>query len=90
MLIKVRRDNVVLSIDEFQKERYLNRGFSVIDANGEVVEKTTPRTLAALKSTCGEQAKQIEEMTATIKKLKAEIASLKKETSKPKKKPELK
>ncbi len=83
MTIKVMRDNVVLSIDDRQKERYLDRGYSVIDTNGNVVEQSEPKTLASLKTAYVEQKQQIKSLNEEIASLKAKIESL--TSAKPKK-----
>lgn len=67
MAITVRRQNVILKVDEADKQHYLNIGFQVIDEQGNVLEDNNPdyRTLYF------EQKRKVEELEAQIKKLTA-------------------
>ena len=74
-IIQVRRANVILDVPDYQEQEYLSKGFDVIDANGNVVIKTTPSDINELK-------KAYTELTDKVKTLETENAELKKRLSK--------
>ena len=47
--IKVQRANVVLDVRPDQKEYYMEKGFSVIDDKGKVIEEAISDDVGALK-----------------------------------------
>ena len=49
-MLKVKRANVVLRINDTEKQHYLDKGYSILDENGKVVEAAVPKNLAALKT----------------------------------------
>lgn len=68
--VVVKRANVVLTINADDVERYIKKGFDVLDANGVVVKSATPNDINTLQ-------KAYVEHLAEIKALKEEIAQLK-------------
>ena len=74
--ITVQRANVVLDIDESQKDYYLGQGYSVIDAKtGEIIEDSTVQTVESLNN-------KLERMKALVEQKDEEIQKLKKQLSK--------
>lgn len=65
--IKVRRANKILRIDESNKKTYLDLGYDVIDAKGNVVEHNKKNVTMA----------EYEKLVAENKALKAELEKLK-------------
>lgn len=47
--ITVRRANVTLQVDEDQKDYYMERGYSVINSSGEVLEEAMPNDVGQLQ-----------------------------------------
>lgn len=77
-LVEVERGNVVLEIPEDYVQRYIDRGFNLLDKNGKVIKASIPNDVGTLQ-------KAFVEHTEEIKKLKAELAQLKEqEKEKPK------
>lgn len=74
----IRRANVILDIKDDQIDYYVNQGFDVIDANGGVITKSTPRDVNALTDAYHKHTAEIEALQEENKQLKAEIAKLKK------------
>lgn len=70
-MITVIKGNVELYVPEEQKDRYLKLGYSVVDANGKIVEEATPTDVAFLQS-------KVRELLDENAKLKAELADAKK------------
>lgn len=69
-LISVKRANVILDIDPELKAQYLSEGYSVLDENGNVVEKAMSTDVGELQVTVARLEKENEELKAEIKKLK--------------------
>ena len=69
-LISVKRANVILDIDPELKAQYLREGYSVLDENGNVVEKAMSTDVGELQVTVAKLEKENEELKAEIKKLK--------------------
>lgn len=67
MEIKVKRANKILRIDESNKKTYLDLGYDVIDAKGNVVEHNKKNVTIA----------EYEKLVAENKALKAELEKLK-------------
>ena len=65
--IKVRRANKILRIDESNKKTYLDLGYDVIDAKGNVIEHNKKNVTMA----------EYEKLVAENKALKAELEKLK-------------
>ena len=88
--LTIRRGNVVLDIPAEQKEYYMNLGYDVLGADGNVVEATVPTDLHTLQRLYKDHVQQIEEQEALIEELKKELdeklAEIKSLTSKAKSK----
>ena len=76
-MVKVRRANVILSIDDSEVKDFISQGFDVIDASGKVIKKSVPNDINTLKAEYTNQLKQIEELKRTISELTTEISELK-------------
>lgn len=74
----IRRANVILDIKDDQIDYYLGQGFDVIDANGGVITKSTPRDVNGLTKAYNDHLNQIYKLQEENKQLKDEIAKLKK------------
>lgn len=68
--IKVRRANVLLTINAEDAEKYRNKGYDILNEDGTVDEAATPSDINVLK-------RAYEVHTKKIKDLEAEVASLK-------------
>lgn len=71
--ITVRRSNVILTVPDYQKEEYLNKGFDVVDNKGKVLEEAT------MTNDVGTLQKKLGQAHERIKQLEAEVARLNKE-----------
>lgn len=78
--IKVQRANVVLDVRPDQKEYYMEKGFSVIDDKGKVIEEAISDDVGALKNQIKNLKEQIAKKDAEIEQLKS--AKTKKSESK--------
>lgn len=78
-MVKVRRGNTTLRVDEVEVVKYMAKGFSVIDANGNIVKQSVPTEIGQLQKAYSEHVEVIKQKDAEIAKLKSEIESLKKE-----------
>lgn len=77
-MIKVRRANVILDIDEAQKSEYLTKGFDVVNEEGKVLEEATmTNDVGALHKKLAEALEKIKALEKENAKLKGKIASKK-------------
>ena len=66
--IKVRRENVVLSIFPHEKDDYMSRGFSVIDADGNIIEEALPTDVQQLQKMVLDLRIQLAEAKQVVEK----------------------
>ena len=76
-IVYVKRSNVVLKVAREDADRYIAKGYDLIDAEGKVLKASVPTDVGALQKALSDKDKEIQ-------KLKTEIASLKSELSAPK------
>lgn len=76
--ITVQRANVILQISPQQLDYYLNQGYNVINAKGEVVQASVPKDVGTLQKAYVDHLKEIEELKDKIKKLEAKRTTTKK------------
>ena len=75
--IMVRQANVILEIDEADKQYYLDTGFDIIDEYGNVLVKSIPNDLRTLKAAYTEHTEEIKRLKAEIDSLRAELEAAK-------------
>lgn len=80
----VQRANVVLKVRDEEVDKYLARGFSLLNENGEVIRSATPNDLATFKEAYIRQSKEIEDLNSQIEELKAELEKARQKKSKTK------
>lgn len=80
----VQRANVVLRVRDEEVDKYLARGFSLLNENGEVIRSATPNDLATFKEAYIRQSKEIEDLNSQIEELKAELEKARQKKSKTK------
>lgn len=80
----VQRANVVLKVRDEEVDKYLARGFSLLNENGEVIRSATPNDLATFKEAYIRQSKEIEDLKEQIEELKAELEKARQKKSKAK------
>ena len=73
----VRNANVLLEIEEDEVEKYLGKGYSLLDENGNVVKSKLPTEVAELQKLCIDKDKIIANQKTQIEALQAEIKDLK-------------
>ena len=69
--ILMQRANVVLEVSPEDKGRYMERGYSVIDAKGNITEEAIPTDVPTLQSMVSKLEDTIKAKDAEIEKLKA-------------------
>ncbi len=72
-VVLVQRDNVILRIDRSQIAEYMNKGYNVIDANGNIIQKTIPTDVLTLQAEYKRQEDEILALEAQVKELKAQL-----------------
>ena len=77
-MLTVQRGNVVLDIDEQDKDYYVGIGYNVIDAKGNIIEKSLPKDVGLLTKLYIESQAEIDKYKKQIDDLKKEIKKLKK------------
>ena len=80
----VQRANVVLKVRDEEVDKYLARGFNLLNENGEVIRSATPNDLATFKEAYIRQSKEIEKLNSQIEELKAELEKARQKKSKAK------
>ena len=81
----VQRANVVLEVRNEEVDKYLARGFKLLNENGEVIRSATPNDLATFKEAYFRQQTEIEELKSKIVELTAELNEARQKKSKSKK-----
>ena len=69
-VVTVQRANVVLQISEALVDRYIDQGYDVIDANGNVIKASIPRDLGTLQRAYVDQLQEIDALKKEIERLK--------------------
>lgn len=77
-IVRVKRKNKIVKIDERSLVGYLKSGYDQIDENGKVLKKATGGSVISI-GVLNKKIDECEKLEAENKKLKAEIAALKKE-----------
>ena len=68
--IKVRRANVELDISPDEKQMYMERGYSVVDDNGNVIEEALSNDVNALRVQVNDLKAQLAAANKTIAELR--------------------
>lgn len=74
-VVTVQRANVVLQISETLVDRYVDQGYNVIDANGNVIKASIPRDLGTLQKAYVNHLQEIEALKKEIEQLKQKKVS---------------
>ena len=77
--VTVQRANVILDVPEEWLDRYLDEGYSVIDAKGNIIQSAIPKNVGTLQKAYVDHIKEIEELKKQVEELKQ------KKTGRPKK-----
>lgn len=75
-MVDVQRGNVFLTIDEEDIEKYMAKGFSVVDAQGRVIRQSIPTSLSELQKAYSEHVNIIKEKDAEIAALKSALLKM--------------
>ena len=79
-MVEVQRGNVCLNILEADIPKYMAKGFSVVDAYGNVIKQSVPTELGQLQKAYSEHVELIKAKDIEIAKLKADLEALRKST----------
>ena len=74
-VVTVQRANVVLQISEALVDRYVDQGYNVIDANGNVIKASIPRDLGTLQKAYVNHLQEIDALKKEIEQLKQKKVS---------------
>lgn len=74
-LVEVRRGNVFLKITKSEIERYIAKGFDLVDANGNVLKASVPTNIGTLQKAYTDHLEEIKKLKAEIESLKAQISA---------------
>lgn len=74
--VTVKRRNVYLDVPADAVDKYLAKGYDVVDSLGNVIKEHVPNDPSALKLAYDKHVAKIEELEAEIVKLRAEVAKL--------------
>lgn len=70
-MITVKRANVILTIENDEVDKYLEKGYDVIDGSGKVVQTGAPKNIGALQIALQQKDAEIAELKKEIERLKA-------------------
>ena len=71
--LTVRRGGSFLTIPELAVERYLAKGYKVVDANGNPIQTEDADEVEALKQKCDVYVTEINKLKAEVSELKAKL-----------------
>lgn len=80
----IERGNVVLRVQDYEVERYVNMGYNVIDESGNIIQKAVPTQLGELQRAYVEHTALIESLTNQIEELMAKLEQQTKKSTKSK------
>ena len=72
-MVKVRRGNVILRVADVDLQHYIDKGYSEIDANGNVIREAIPNDVRTLQNAFTEHQKKIQELEAEVLDLKEKL-----------------
>lgn len=72
-MAEVQRGNVFLTVSEDEINKYMAKGFSVVDERGRVIRQSVPTELGPLQKAYSEHVETIKKLTAEVEKLKSEL-----------------
>lgn len=72
-MVYAERGNKVVSISEDAVQRYVEQGFTIKNASGEVIKDCVPTDMAALKKAYADDRAEIKALKEEIAKLKAQL-----------------
>ena len=83
-MVEVCRGNVYLDITEEEVDKYMAKGFSIVDAKtGKIIKQSIPTSLEELQKAYTEHTKQIENLKLENSQLKFKLQALTAEGDKP-------
>lgn len=68
--VTVQRANAILQVPEEWVDRYLDQGYDIIDAHGNVIKASMPKDLGTLQKAYVDHIKEIEELKQQVEELK--------------------
>lgn len=76
-MAEVQRGNVFLTVSEDEVNKYMAKGFSVVDERGRVIRQSVPTELGPLQKAYSEHVETIKNLTAEVERLKSELEAVK-------------
>ena len=73
----VQRANVLLTVPDTEVDKYIAKGYSVLDASGNVIKQHVPTELIQLQKAYSDHVEQIKQLTSEIARLKSQLAEVK-------------
>ena len=71
--IEVRRGNVYLTIASELADRYVAKGFDIVDTEGNVIKQSVPNDIQTLKASYEAHIQEIKDLKQEIKDLKTQL-----------------
>lgn len=69
----VKKLNVVLTVDDSLVDSYINKGYSVISENGQVIKEAIPDDLSSLRILVAKQKEEIAKLITKIAEFEAQL-----------------
>ena len=76
-MAQVQRGNVFLTVPEADVDKYMSKGFSLVDESGRVIKQCVPTEIGQLQKAYSEHVETIKQRDEEIAKLRAELEALK-------------
>lgn len=75
-MVDVKRDNVVLSVEEDDVDRYFAKGYSVLDKFGNIVKASVPTDVGTLQKAYVEHTELLKQRDNEIAQLRSQVETL--------------
>ena len=87
--VRVRRGGSFLTVPANAVDRYMEKGYDVVDKAGNVLKTSTPNDVNALKLAYEQHVSEIKALKEQVRKLEKQLAEVNTEVKVPNKEPEI-
>ena len=81
-MVLMQRANVLLDVEDAEVDRYLAKGYNLVDNAGNIVKEAKPHDVTALTAAYVKHEQEIAQLKAENEKLTAQVKKLRRELKK--------